>query len=86
MCWHQRGGSGYLDVFVERLWRSIKCEEVYLRAYKTVADARTSICHHLAFYDSRRRHSSLDRRTPDNAYFNALLPSPAATLQSQKST
>jgi putative transposase len=66
------------NVFVERLWRSIKYEEVYLRAYDTVSDARNSIDRYLAFYNGRRPHSSLDRMTPDEAYFNALMPIPAA--------
>jgi putative transposase len=60
------------NVFVERLWRSIKYEEVYLRAYDSVAEARTSIGRYLAFYNGRRPHSSLDRRTPDQAYFTPL--------------
>jgi putative transposase len=60
------------NVFVERLWRSIKYEEVYLRAYDSVAEARTSIGRYLAFYNGRRPHSSLDRRTPDQAYFKPL--------------
>ena len=71
-------GSWRDNVFVERLWRSVKYEEVYLRAYDTVADARESIGRYLAFYNGRRPHSSLDRKTPDNAYFNALMPIPAA--------
>jgi putative transposase len=66
------------NVFVERLWRSIKYEEVYLRAYDTVSDARTSIGKYLAFYNARRPHSSLGRMTPDEAYFNALMPIRAA--------
>ena len=57
------------DVFVERLWRSVKYEEVYLRAYESVGDARASIGRYLAFYNGGRPHSSLDRRTPDEAYF-----------------
>ena len=61
-----------------RLWRSIKYEEVYLRAYDTLSDARTSIGKYLAFYNGRRPHSSLDRMTPDEAYFNALMPILAA--------
>ena len=65
------------NVFVERLWRSVKYEEVYLRAYDTVSDARTSISRYLGFYNSRRPHSSLDRKTPDQAYFTSL-PHPAA--------
>ena len=60
------------NVFVERLWRSIKYEEVYLRAYDSVAEAQTSIGRYLAFYNGRRPHSSLDRRTPDQAYFTPL--------------
>ena len=60
------------NVFVERLWRSVKYEEVYLRAYDTVAEARASIGRYLGFYNTRRPHSSLDRRTPDQAYFTRL--------------
>ena len=61
------------NVFVERLWRSVKYEEVYLRAYASVSDARSSIGRYLTFYNSRRPHSSLDRKTPDQAYFNQPL-------------
>src|ERR1700675_3351060 len=53
------------NVFVERLWRSVKYEEVYLRAYDTVSDARASIGRYFSFYNTQRPHSSLDRRTPD---------------------
>jgi putative transposase len=63
-------GSWRDNVFVERLWRSIKYEEVYLRAYDTVSEARASIGRYLNFYNGRRPHSSLDRQTPDQAYFN----------------
>jgi putative transposase len=65
------------NVFVERLWRSVKYEEIYLRAYDTVSTARASIGQYLAFYNGRRPHSSLDRRTPDQAYFDKL-PHPVA--------
>jgi putative transposase len=61
------------NVFVERLWRSIKYEEVYLHAYDSVSEARNSIGRYLDFYNGRRPHSSLDGTTPDQAYF-ALLP------------
>ena len=71
-------GSWRDNVFVERLWRSIKYEEVYLRAYDTVSDARASIGRYLAFYNGRRPHSSLDRQTPDQAYFHRLPQSVAA--------
>ncbi len=60
------------NVFVERLWRSVKYEEVYLRAYDSVSDARTSIGRYLDFYNGRRPHSSLDGMTPDRAYFTPL--------------
>ena len=60
------------NVFVERLWRSVKYEEVYLKAYETVSEARASIGRYLAFYNGRRPHSSLDRQTPDQAYFTRL--------------
>ena len=58
------------NVFVERLWRSVKYEEVYLRAYDCVGEARASIGRYLEFYNRRRPHSSLDAATPDQAYFN----------------
>ena len=60
------------NVFVERFWRSVKYEEVYLRAYDDVPEARASLGRHFDFYNGRRPHSSLDRRTPDQAYFNPL--------------
>ena len=60
------------NVFVERLWRSVKYEEIYLKAYDTVSEARASIGRYLAFYNGRRPHSSLDRQTPDQAYFTRL--------------
>ena len=60
------------NVFVERLWRSVKYEEVYLKAYDSVSEARASIGRYLDFYNRRRPHSSLDDATPDQAYFNPL--------------
>jgi putative transposase len=60
------------NVFVERLWRSVKYEEVYLKAYDSVAEARASLGRYLEFYNRKRPHSSLDRRTPDRAYFDEL--------------
>ena len=67
------GKGRWIDnVFIERLWRSGKYEEVYLRAYESVGEARNSIGRYLEFYNSRRPHSSLDGSTPDQAYFNSL--------------
>jgi len=60
------------NVFVERLWRSVKYEEVYLRAYDSVTEARRSIGLYLDFYNARRPHSGLDGATPDHAYFTPL--------------
>jgi len=57
------------NVFVERLWRSVKYEEVYLKAYDTVGGARASLAAYLTFYNSIRPHSALGARTPDDAYF-----------------
>jgi putative transposase len=60
------------NVFIERFWRTVKYEEVYLRAYDSVAEARSSIGRYLEFYNGRRLHSALDRRTPDQAYYDSL--------------
>ena len=57
------------NVFVERLWKSVKYEEVYLRAYDNVGEARASLGRYLEFYNAKRPHSSLGRMTPDEAYF-----------------
>ena len=62
-CWRD-------NVFVERLWRSIKYEEVYLHGYDSVTTAKAGIARYLAFYNSRRPHQSLDGQTPDTLYFN----------------
>jgi len=66
------------NVFVERIWKSVKYEEVYLHAYDSVGEARRSIGRYLDFYNRRRPHSSLDRKTPDEAYFDHLTQSKAA--------
>ena len=60
------------NVFVERLWRSVKYERVYLKAYDSVSAARADIADYLAWYNTHRAHSSLDRLTPDEAYFAGL--------------
>jgi putative transposase len=56
------------NVFVERLWRSLKYEEVYLKAYESIAQARASIGRYLTFFNTERRHQALGRRTPDVVY------------------
>jgi putative transposase len=58
------------NVFIERFWKTLKYEEVYLRAYDTVGEARASIARYVEFYNARRPHSSLEDRTPDEAYFS----------------
>ena len=65
------------NVFVERLRRSVQYEEAYLKAYDTVAEARASLSLYLDFFNRQRPHSSLDRKTPDEAYFT-LRPVAAA--------
>jgi len=65
-------GSWRDNVFVERLWRTIKYEEVYLKAYDSVGEARASISKYIDLYNQRRPHSSLDRVPPDTFYYNHL--------------
>jgi putative transposase len=69
-CWRD-------NVFIERLWRSVKYEEVYLHAYETVSDVRTGLARYFTFFNQRRPHAALGRRTPDAAYFSPL-PKPSA--------
>tara|TARA_Y100000022_G_C13226711_1_gene365268 strand:+ start:479 stop:1300 length:822 start_codon:yes stop_codon:yes gene_type:complete len=57
------------NVFIERFWRTLKYEAVYLRAYESVSEARHHLTDYLAFYNNRRPHSSLDDQTPDRVYF-----------------
>ncbi|KHA65320.1 integrase [Sphingomonas sp. Ant20] len=65
-CWRD-------NVFVERLWRSVKYEDVYLNAYTSVPEARAGIGRYFAFYNSIRPHSALGTRTPDQVYFDQPL-------------
>jgi putative transposase len=60
------------NVFVERLWKSVKYEEVYLHAYDSVAEARQGLQRYFQFYNQRRPHSSLDGQTPNAVYFSSL--------------
>ena len=73
------GNGRWVDnVFVERLWRSVKYEDVYLRAYETPVELRAGLTRYFAFYNARRRHSALDRCTPDAVYFDQVSPDLAA--------
>ena len=58
------------NVFIERLWRSVKYEEVYLHAYDTVSDSRAGIGRYFNLYNRRRPHSSLKGKTPDQVYYS----------------
>jgi putative transposase len=71
-------GSWRDNVFVERLWRSIKYEEVYLHAYESVSQAKAGIARYIEFYNTRRPHSTLDKKTPDEFYFGSLPAFPKA--------
>jgi putative transposase len=67
------GKGRWMDnVFIERLWRSLKYEEVYLNAYDTIPEARKGIDHWMRFYNHRRRHQALEKRTPDTVYYESL--------------
>jgi putative transposase len=65
-------------VFVERLWKSVKYEHVYLHAYDSTSEAKQKIGQYFEFYNRRRPHSKLDRLTPDKFYFNSLPSTEAA--------
>ena len=60
------------NVFVERLWRSVKYEHVYKFAYASVSEARTKIAGYLDWYNKGRAHSSVEDQTPDEAYWEGL--------------
>lgn len=67
------GRGRWLDnVFIERLWRSVKYEEVYLKAYDSIVHARDELAGYFEFYNHRRRHQSLDNRIPNEVYWTTL--------------
>jgi putative transposase len=67
------GKGRWLDnVFIERLWKSVKYEDVYLKAYISITEVRHGLNTYFGFYNTRRRHQSLDRRTPDDVYWSTL--------------
>jgi putative transposase len=61
-------GQGFDNIMVERLWRTVKYEEVYIRDYRTAAEARFGLRRYFEYYNQRRRHQSLGRRTPAAVY------------------
>ena len=74
------GKGRYLDnIFVERLWRTIKYEEVYLRAYESVREARAGIEAYMNFYNNERPHQALCYRTPAQVYHEVLAVSTNGT-------
>jgi putative transposase len=67
------GRGRWMDnVFIERLWRSVKYEEVYLKGYESIPEARRELAAYFDFYNKRRRHQGLDGRTPDEVYWSTL--------------
>ncbi len=64
-------GRALDNIFTERLWRTIKYEEVYLHSYAHPKEARASLAHYVDFYNHRRPHQALDYRTPAEVYFGA---------------
>ena len=67
------GKGRWMDnVFIERLWWSVKYQDVYLKAYGSIAEARRGLMQYFDFYNRRRRHQGLDRRTPDDVYWGTL--------------
>ncbi len=73
------GCGRWLDnVFIERLWRSVKHEEVYLKAYENLTEARRELAAYFDFYNHRRRHQGLSDRTPDEVYWSTLRTTQAA--------
>ena len=66
------------NVFVERLWRTVKYERVYLKAYDTVGEARADLAEYIDWYNLKRAYSSVDDLTPDQAYWQMLPSMPRA--------
>jgi len=67
------GRGRWMDnVFIERLWKSVKYEDIYLKAYGSIPEARVGLTRYFEFYNRVRRHQALDRRTPDEVYYSLL--------------
>lgn len=65
-------GRALDNIYVERLWRSLKYEDIFLNDYESVPDLRRGVARYFRFYNSRRFHQALDYQTPDEVYFAAL--------------
>ncbi|NOZ69441.1 MAG: DDE-type integrase/transposase/recombinase [Deferribacteres bacterium] len=73
------GRGRWMDnIMIERLWKNVKYEDVYLKAYDCIPAVREGLKTYFEFYNSRRRHQSLDRRTPDSVYWSTLPQKEAA--------
>jgi putative transposase len=68
---HERSDCFGYNVFVERLWRSVKYEEVYLKAYESMADAKQSLKNYFEFYNQQRKHQTLKSK-PDQVYYESI--------------
>ena len=65
-------GRAFDNIFIERLWRSVKYEDVYLKGYATMGELMTGLTQYFAFYNGKRPHQSLCQKTPDSAYRTAI--------------
>lgn len=73
------GKGRWMDnVFIERLWKSVKYEDIYLKAYSSVTEARKGLSQYFQFYNEKRWHQNFDRKTPSMVYFDSLAQKQAA--------
>jgi putative transposase len=73
------GKGRWMDnVFIERLWKSVKYEDIYLKAYGSMADARNGLSQYFTFYNEKRWHQNFDRKTPSMVYYDSLAQKRAA--------
>ena len=69
MCFYTHRGRAYDNIFIERFWRSLKYEDIYLKDYSYPREARRGIRKYLEFYNNERPHQSLGYKTPSEMYF-----------------
>ena len=73
------GKGRWMDnVFIERLWKSVKYEDVYLKSYGSMTEARRGLFQYFKFYNEKRWHQNFDRKTPNVVYFDSLTQKQAA--------